>query len=114
MIIVQAKEKCFIDFTLRQAGEKFQFKGTGRPEDYPFLEVVSGYTPAEIEEYDDDNANFLRDAKINKAVSQLDHQNDRHWNADGTPKVSAVKKLSGMDVTAQDIKTYCPGVMREQ
>lgn len=50
---------------------------------------------------------------IREALSQLDTMDDDLWTANGDPKVDAVEKLVGEDISRQDIINAAPGFKRE-
>lgn len=50
--------------------------------------------------------------KVLAALDQLDHENDAHWNKDGSPTVSVVAELSGVKVTKSDVAAVAPEFVR--
>lgn len=49
---------------------------------------------------------------IQEAITQLDHANDEHWTADGSPRTDAVSAILGAKVTRQEITDAAPQFMR--
>lgn len=49
---------------------------------------------------------------VKEAVSNLDHENDEHWDENGKPKLAAVSDFAGERVTRQAVELAAPGYNR--
>jgi len=58
-------------------------------------------------------ANEQMTEKLRAALSQLDHGNDDHWTADGSPRTSVVQKIAAdQTITRTHINEAAPGFAR--
>ena len=56
-----------------------------------------------------------RAANLTRAIGELNHEDDHHWNRDGTPSTAAIEALSGLpNVQPSEIYAVAPHVVREK
>ena len=54
-----------------------------------------------------------RDARILKALNELDHSNDEHWTSKGFPAMRVVEESTGFNVDRRELQAKFPNVVRE-
>lgn len=53
------------------------------------------------------------ETKIRAALAQLDPKDDKHWTSDGAPRMDAVERLVGANVSRGDVRSAAPRFSRE-
>lgn len=68
---------------------------------------VSVDTDAELAGVDEEGADAIM-----AALSQLDANEDAHWNKDGAPNLLALSELAGRRITREELTAVAPNVAR--
>ncbi|WP_027859249.1 hypothetical protein [Marinobacterium jannaschii] len=102
---------CTFEGRLFRAGEPMAWGGSTQDVPKHFRLNPGQKESVSKEPASDPGAN--RKEAILKALQQLDHGNDEHWNQNGSPGVKAVEAImNDKSVTAKDIAEIAPELKR--